>query len=97
MRRKVDFPQPDGPISAVTVAGGTDMVTSSSTLVSPNQAETSTASRLDRRRQGDDDGFVRGRGHDRAPARAMPMIPWPTIGAFSCVPPAEPKKGHRRR
>ena len=35
------MPQPDGPMSAVTVAGGTDSDTSSRTLVSPNQAETS--------------------------------------------------------
>ena len=45
MRRNVDLPQPDGPISAVTVPGGIDSDTRSSTLFVPNQAETWSASR----------------------------------------------------
>ncbi len=44
IRRNVDFPQPDGPISAVTVAAGMASDTRSSTLFDPNQADTPTAS-----------------------------------------------------
>ena len=44
IRRNVDFPHPDGPMSAVTVAAGIDSETSSRTRLSPNQAETPTAS-----------------------------------------------------
>jgi hypothetical protein len=40
MRRKVDLPQPDGPISAVTVLGRIARETSSSTWLSPNHAAT---------------------------------------------------------
>ena len=93
MRRKVDFPQPDGPISAVTQAGGAVIVTSASTLVVPNQAATPSASRLD----------PDARGTMTASSVAVVMnslavrpdlyaIPSPTIGALRCVPPAEPKK-----
>ena len=46
MRRNVDLPQPDGPISAVTWPAGMSRLTRSSTLRSPNQAETRSASRL---------------------------------------------------
>ncbi len=45
IRRNVDLPQPDGPISAVTVPGGIDRDTRSSTLFVPNQADTRSASR----------------------------------------------------
>src|SRR5271165_6481183 len=40
MRRKVDFPQPDGPIRAVTMPGSIDRDTRSSTLLVANQALT---------------------------------------------------------
>ena len=43
MRRKVDLPQPDGPISAVTWPAGIVSETRSSTLWSPNQAVMSSA------------------------------------------------------
>ncbi|CAB4961523.1 unannotated protein [freshwater metagenome] len=39
MRRNVDLPQPDGPISAVTLPAGMSSDTRSSTLCVPNQAE----------------------------------------------------------
>jgi hypothetical protein len=45
MRRNVDLPQPDGPISAVTILAGMLSDTRSSTLCSPNQAEIDCASR----------------------------------------------------
>ena len=45
MRRNVDLPQPDGPMSAVTLRGRISRDTRSSTLWSPNQALTSSASR----------------------------------------------------
>src|SRR5262249_25902812 len=48
IRRKVDLPQPDGPISAVTVPGSMARDTLSSTLWSPNQAEMLRAVRPDR-------------------------------------------------
>jgi hypothetical protein len=38
IRINVDFPHPDGPISAVTVPGKKSMETSSITCLSPNQA-----------------------------------------------------------
>ena len=44
MRKNVDFPQPDGPISAVTSPGFMVSDTRSSTLCSPNQADTSRLS-----------------------------------------------------
>ena len=44
MRRNVDLPQPDGPISAVTLPGSIDSVTWSSTWCVPNQAVMPTAS-----------------------------------------------------
>src|SRR6478735_3307066 len=44
IRRKVDFPQPDGPINAVTDPAGIYSDTRSSTLRSPNHAETDRAS-----------------------------------------------------
>src|SRR5437016_1963753 len=37
-RRKVDLPQPDGPIMAVTCLGSTVMLTSARACVEPNQA-----------------------------------------------------------
>src|SRR6476619_5753921 len=43
MRRNVDLPQPDGPMSAVTRPAGMVRVTSSSTWCSPNQALTRSA------------------------------------------------------
>src|SRR5262245_51450555 len=43
IRRNVDLPQPDGPISAVTWPAGIVRVTSSSTWWSPNQAHTPSA------------------------------------------------------
>ena len=46
MRRNVDLPQPDGPISAVTCPAGMSRLTRSSTLRLPNQADTRSASRL---------------------------------------------------
>src|ERR1700689_2428416 len=36
--RKVDLPQPDGPMSAVTFRGSISRLTRSSTLLDPNQA-----------------------------------------------------------
>jgi hypothetical protein len=44
IRRKVDLPQPDGPISAVTVPGSMFSETRSSTLRWPNHAEMLRAS-----------------------------------------------------
>ncbi len=44
MRRNVDLPQPEGPISAVTLPGSMVSDTRSRTLWSPNQAETRSAS-----------------------------------------------------
>ena len=41
---KVDFPQPDGPMSAVTECFGKDMFTPSSTLRGPNHTLTFRAS-----------------------------------------------------
>ena len=35
VRRKVDFPQPDGPMNAVTERGSTDISTSATALKSP--------------------------------------------------------------
>ena len=52
IRRKVDLPQPDGPMRAVTVAAGIDSDTSSRTWVPPNHAETSMASTRAPPRQG---------------------------------------------
>jgi hypothetical protein len=46
IRMNVDLPQPDGPISAVTVASGMERQTRSSTFFIPNHADTFTASRL---------------------------------------------------
>src|SRR2546430_826123 len=46
IRMNVDLPQPDGPISAVTVASGMERQTRSSTFFVPNHADTFTASRL---------------------------------------------------
>ncbi len=43
MRRNVDFPQPDGPISAVTLPGSMARDTRSSTFFEPNQALTLVA------------------------------------------------------
>jgi hypothetical protein len=43
VRRKVDLPQPDGPISAVTLPASIVRLTFSRTLWSPNQHEMSTA------------------------------------------------------
>ena len=40
IRRKVDFPQPEGPMSAVTIPGSIESETRSSTLLEPNQALT---------------------------------------------------------
>ena len=51
MRRNVDLPQPDGPISAVTVFGGIDSDTRSSTLFVPNQAEIGRGPRAALRRR----------------------------------------------
>ena len=45
IRRNVDFPQPDGPISAVTLPASMDSEIRSSTLLEPNQALTLVASR----------------------------------------------------
>ena len=45
MRRNVDLPQPDGPISDVICPGGMSSDTLSSTLWSPNQAEMLRATR----------------------------------------------------
>src|SRR5579884_2689499 len=42
-RRKVDFPQPDGPISAVTLFSSKSSVTSRIASFLPYQAETSSA------------------------------------------------------
>ncbi len=47
IRRKVDFPQPEGPMSAVTSPGGMISETRSRTLCDPNQADTERASMLD--------------------------------------------------
>ena len=47
IRRKVDLPQPEGPMSAVTCRAGMTSVTSSSTLRSPNQAVMSRPSRCE--------------------------------------------------
>ena len=96
MRRNVDLPHPEGPIRAVTDAGGTDSETSSRTWVSPNQAETSTAS--SRAASGWAPGpadDVRGAGtsitmSSTATVSYAPAIP--TIGLFSGVPPSEPRK-----
>src|SRR5262245_18142319 len=46
IRRKVDLPHPDGPISAVTCSAFIARETRSSTLCVPNQALTSRASRV---------------------------------------------------
>src|SRR5215470_8043217 len=46
IRRNVDFPQPDGPISAVIVPACIASETRSSTLFWPNQAETCRASSI---------------------------------------------------
>ncbi len=43
MRRNVDFPQPDGPMSAVTLPGSIASDTRSSTFFEPNQALTLVA------------------------------------------------------
>ena len=40
VRKKVDFPHPDGPISAVTSSGRITRFTPSSTFFSPNQQDT---------------------------------------------------------
>ncbi len=45
VRRKVDLPHPEGPISAVTTPASILMLTPSSTLREPNQQLTSTPSR----------------------------------------------------
>ncbi len=45
IRRNVDLPQPDGPISAVTRRAGMVSETRSRTLRSPNHADTAAASR----------------------------------------------------
>src|SRR5271157_2778278 len=47
IRRNVDFPQPDGPIRAVTWPASMDSETRSSTLLEPNHALTLVASRPD--------------------------------------------------
>ena len=47
IRRNVDFPQPDGPIRAVTWPGSMDSEIRSSTLWEPNQALTLVASKPD--------------------------------------------------
>ena len=47
IRRNVDFPQPDGPISAVTFPGSMDSEIRSSTLWEPNHALTLVASKPD--------------------------------------------------
>src|ERR1051326_2573021 len=44
IRRNVDLPQPDGPMSAVIWPGGMRSDTRSSTLRSPNQADSDRAS-----------------------------------------------------
>ncbi len=49
MRKNVDLPQPDGPISAVTLPGSMVSETRSSTLCVPNHAEMPRASRPTRR------------------------------------------------
>src|ERR1700738_1294548 len=45
IRRNVDLPQPDGPISAVTVRAGMASETRSSTFLDPNHADTLWASK----------------------------------------------------
>jgi hypothetical protein len=52
VRRKVDLPHPEGPMSEVTWPAGIVSETRSSTLWSPNQAVTSRASREARERGG---------------------------------------------
>ena len=47
VRRNVDFPHPDGPISAVTVPAAKSNVTSFSTCLAPNHACTPRDSRPD--------------------------------------------------
>ena len=49
-RRKVDFPQPDGPISAVTALGFASMLMSKSACVAPYQKEKSFAASVPMRR-----------------------------------------------
>src|ERR1700728_212768 len=90
MRRKVDLPQPEGRMRAVTEAGGTDNETSSSTWVSPNHAETSTASsrEVSGRASGPTDE-LRGSGD---PAR-LPLVPgWTTAWSVPAMPlcPSDP-------
>ena len=52
IRRKVDLPQPEGPMRAVTLPGSMVSVTRSSTLFEPNQALTLVARRPERARSG---------------------------------------------
>ena len=95
IRRKVDLPQPDGPISAVTFPGSMVREIRSSTLLEPNQALTPVARSVDCPRAGSGDPASVGAG--AAPAsrvRSKVVIASHPLGTGRLRPMHRPVRSH---